>query len=181
MNRPLTPRYYRRDRETTRPKDTAAIPRTTKNIRSDKNAAPLRIQTRNERMEESHVNKLNPGKHDSRIPNGISENDPCMDHFTSKNHLRSVNMYHQRPNSKKLPMKDGTKGRLLIGRRNRSKTSFEYSESSNELRIPFEVYPNTFEVPIRLHAQNFGFLRILEGRSSNDFELIRMNPPMSPA
>ena len=119
-------------------------------------------------------------KHGPRIPNGIRENDPAPDRLPQKNHLRSVKMNHQKPNSRKLPMKDGTMGRLLIGRRNRSKTSFEDSVSSNELRMAFEVNTNKFEVPIRLRAKIFGLPRISTGRSSNAFELHRMNPALPP-
>jgi len=119
-------------------------------------------------------------RHGPRIPDGIRENDPAPDRLPQKTHLRSVKMNHQKPNSRKLPMKDGTMGRLLIGRRNRSKTSFEDSESSNELRTAFEANSNKFEVPIRLRAKNFEYLRILGKRSSNNFELLRMNPALPP-
>ena len=119
-------------------------------------------------------------KHGSRIPDGIRENDPAPDRLPQKNRLRSVKMNHQKPNSRKLPMKDGTMGRLLIGRRNRSKTSIEDSVTSNELRMAFEVNTNKFEVPIRLRAKIFGLLRIPARHPSNQFELLRMNPALPP-
>ena len=80
-------------------------------------------------------------------------------------------MNRQNPTLKKLPIKEDTKGRLLLGRRNRSKPSFEYPESSNELRMAFEVHPNKFEVPIRLRAKNFEYLRIL---AEANFESVRI-------
>jgi len=120
-------------------------------------------------------------KHEPRIPDRSRNNDPATDHSPSNNHLRSVTMNRQKANPQKVPIRGWTGRAVITTRRNRSKTSFEYSESSNELRMPFEVYPNNFELPIRLRAKNFGFLRILEGRSSNDFESLRMNPATSPA
>ena len=138
-------------------------------------------RTRKTRRQKNRTRKDHGSdKHGPRIPDGIRVNDPAPDRLPQKNHLRSVKMNHQKPNSRKLPMKDGTMGRLLIGRRNRSKTSFEYSVSSNELRMPFEVHPNKFEVRIRRRARNFEFLRISTGRSSNNFELLRMNPALPP-
>ena len=119
-------------------------------------------------------------KHGPRIPDGIRVNDPAPDRLPQKNHLRSVEMNRLNPTLKKLPIKDDTKGRLLLGRRNRSKTSFEYPVSSNELRMAFEDHSNKFEVPIRLRAKNFEYLRILGKRSSNNFELLRMNPALPP-
>jgi hypothetical protein len=91
-----------------------------------------------------------------------------------------VKMNRQKHTLKRPPMRDAAKGRLLLGRRNRSKTSFEYPVTSNELRMAFEDHPNRFEVPIRLRAKNFGFLRILARHTSNQFELLRMNPALPP-
>jgi len=141
-----------------------------------KNGRTWKMMRQKKRTRKNHGSD----KHGPRIPDGIRENDPATDRLPSKNHLRSVKMNHQKPNSRKLPMKDGTMGRLLIGRRNRSKTSFENSVSSNELRMAFEVNTNKFEVRIRRPARNFEFLRILERLSSNNFELLRMNPALPP-
>ena len=143
---------------------------------------PIKTEERGKRCSKKNRARKDHGsdKHGPRIPDGIRENDPAPDRLPQKNHLRSLEMNHQKPNSRKLPMKDGTMGRLLIGRRNRSKTSFEYSESSNEFRTAFEANLNKFEVPIRLRAKNFEYLRILGRRSSNNFELLRMNPALPP-
>ena len=143
---------------------------------------PIKTEERGKRCGKKNRTRKDHGsdKHGPRIPDGTRENDPAPDRLPQNNHLRSVKMNHQKPNSRKLPMKDGTKGRLLIGRRNRSKTSFEDSESSNELRTAFEANSNKFEVPIRLHAKNFGFLRIPASHTSNQFELLRMNPTLPP-
>jgi len=119
-------------------------------------------------------------RHGPRIPDGIRENDPAPDRLSSKNHLRSVEMNRQNPTLKKLPIRDDTKGRLLLGRRNRSKTSFEDSVTSNELRMAFEVNTNKFEVPIRLRAKIFEYLRIPLRHTSNHFGLLRMNPALPP-
>jgi hypothetical protein len=158
------------------------IPRLSILRRVNKCRRPIKTEERGKRGGKKNRTRKDHGsdKHGPRIPDGIRENDPAPDRLPQKNHLRSVKMNHQKPNSRKLPMKDGTMGRLLIGRRNRSKTSFEYSVSSNELRMPFEVHPNKFEVRIRRRARNFEFLRISTGRSSNNFELLRMNPALPP-
>ena len=105
------------------------------------------------------------------------KNDPPTDRVPSKNHLRSVKMNRRNLNLERIPLRGGPKGRLLSDRRNMSKTSFEDSATSNELRMAFEVHPNKFELPIRLCVKNFECLRILGRRSSNNFELLRTNQP----
>ena len=145
-----------------------------------KPATPSKTQKATGEAEESPLNKLNSSKHDASISNGIRETDPATDHLPSKNQLRSVKMNHPKPNFKKLPMRDDTKGRLVNERRNRSKTSFEYLISSNDLRMAFEDPSNKFEVPIGLRAKIFGFLRIPARHPSNQFELLRMNPALPP-
>ena len=158
------------------------IPRLSILRRVNKCRRPRKTEERGKRCGQKSRTRKNHGtdKHGPRIPDGIRENDPAPDRLPQKTHLRSVKKNHQKPNSRKLPMKDNTMGRLLMGRRNRSKTSFEYSESSNEFRTAFEANLNKFEVPIRLHAKNFGFLRIPASHTSNQFELLRMNPALWP-
>ena len=143
---------------------------------------PIKTEERGKRCGKKNRTRKDHGsnKHGPRIPDGIRGNDPAPDRLPQKNHLRSVEMNRLNPTLKKLPIKDDTKGRLLLGRRNRSKTSFEYPVSSNELRMAFEDHSNKFEVPIRLRAKNFEYLRILGKRSSNNFELLRMNPALPP-
>jgi hypothetical protein len=205
MNRLLTPRYYRRDKETTRPNDTAEIHRTKKILLTDRHgfqqrrrgrrrfveeglnsatgpkpATPSKTQKATREAEESPLNKLNSSKHDASISNGIRESDPATDHLPSKNQLRSVKMNHPKPNFKKLPMRDDTKKRLVNERRNMSKLVFEDSVSSDELRMTFEVHSNKFELVMKLRAKLFGFLRIPARTASNQFELLRMNPALPP-
>ena len=114
------------------------------------------------------------------IQTQFPKNDPPTDRLPTKNHLRSLTMNRRTPTSKKIPLPEAPKGRLLIERRNMSKTSFEDSATSNELRMAFEVHPNKFELPIRLCVKNFECLRILGRRSSNNFELLRMIPALPP-
>ena len=160
--------------------DAIEMPRNTKTFRSDKNATPLRTRRRNEGMEKSPINKFNSGKHGTRIPDRICKHDLATDHFTSRNHLRSVKMNRQNLNSERTALRGAPKGRLLSDRRNMSKTSFEDSAASNELRMAFEAHPNKFELRIRNGGRNFECLRIPTRRASNKFELLRMNPTLPP-
>ena len=56
----------------------------------------------------------------------------------------------------------------------------ELFEASNELRIPFEVHSNKFEVPVHPVVKNFEYLRIRAGRTSNKFEFLEMNAATLP-
>ena len=56
----------------------------------------------------------------------------------------------------------------------------ELFKVSNELRIPFEVHSNKFEVSVNSVVKNFEYLRILAGGTSNKFEFLGMNAATLP-
>jgi len=107
--------------------------------------------------------------------------DPARDHLQRNGPVNLGEMIHHSSKHEECPMRMGFRGGALRMRRNRSKPSFENSDSSNELQMPFELRPNKFEALIRFRPENFGFLRILAGRASNQFKFLRMAAAASPA
>jgi hypothetical protein len=107
--------------------------------------------------------------------------DPAKDHIERNYSVNLGEMIPHESSCEGFPIRMGDRGSVLRMRRNRSKPSFEKSDSSNELQMPFELRPNKSEALIRFRHKYFGFLRILASHASNQFKFLRMAPAASPA
>lgn len=57
----------------------------------------------------------------------------------------------------------------------------ELFESSNDLRLAFELHANKSEVPVHHAARNLEYPRIRAERTSNQLEFLRMKTTLLPA